>query len=365
MRLIIVFIIIGATAIAIPGVGGALVNAVESYGVPSSVDVAHDKTHPFVNKRENCREASNGQVQCGGTRSSTDGVSSTHADSSVNTATGVATAFNSLSSSALPADETFVSSIATATDLTTADDAPDENGTLATTCVHTSEGFLQCGTVMAEREDSTHNATRVATNSENHIRKRLYPNRQYVPGWGTCKVIYRSYFFGSDRGGTHARRCRREFDKGPAKWRKAEIDKCYSISDCLKSENHITKRQAPHRVEIPGELFLNRGVAKTTGWGTCDIFYRKYYYDNDSNETHASKCNNELKKGPAKWKKGLMLKCFDIPRGVCFKKRDAVVDPKYQTVDTTKRQKKCHEVKTRKPFCQFPPDCYTTKNVCD
>ncbi|KAL8943579.1 MAG: hypothetical protein Q9211_000933 [Gyalolechia sp. 1 TL-2023] len=198
MRLVIILTIIGAGTIATPGIGAAQAEAVENYGDPGLANVAHDKT----------------------------------------------TTFNSLSASASTADETSVSSITTDTDLTT-NDEPDKNEDLATKCVRTSEGSLQCGATMAHRGDPTRLNVRVAAR---------------------------------------------------------------------KNERHLKERQASHRVEIPG-------------WGTCDIFYRNYYYDNDSNDTHASKCKKELKKGPAKWRKSQMLKCYDIPRGVCFRKRDAIVDP--------------------------------------
>lgn len=78
-------------------------------------------------KRDNCWETENGQIQCFGEDYSTATDSSS-------------------------TDGSTVSSNPPALSPLTVDDSTDDTGSTATTCIHTAEGFLQCGDVMIKRE---------------------------------------------------------------------------------------------------------------------------------------------------------------------------------------------------------------------
>ncbi|KAI4134314.1 MAG: hypothetical protein LQ341_006043, partial [Variospora aurantia] len=84
-------------------------------------------------RRGACWEASNGQVQC-----SDDDTSDINADSTTITAA--------------PAASTMTSPAEISDDVASDDDSADGSGT---TCVHTTEGFLQCGDVMRKRDEDS------------------------------------------------------------------------------------------------------------------------------------------------------------------------------------------------------------------
>ncbi|KAL8980912.1 MAG: hypothetical protein Q9177_005740, partial [Variospora cf. flavescens] len=84
-------------------------------------------------RRGACWEASNGQVQC-----SDDDTSDINADSTTVTAA--------------PAASTMTSPAEISDEVASDDDSADGSGT---TCVHTTEGFLQCGDVMRKRDEDS------------------------------------------------------------------------------------------------------------------------------------------------------------------------------------------------------------------
>lgn len=106
--------------------------------------------------------------------------------------------------------------------------------------------------------------------------------------------------------------------------------------------SHVKRKEHQQRVYIPGGFTYAQDIQiynslKTylyviSGKGTCIIWDRLYYDDN------ASRCDRELQKGPEKWTKSLIGKCFNVPISPCLQKRGTSLEPansKYQQENTT------------------------------
>ncbi|KAL9011566.1 MAG: hypothetical protein Q9173_003603 [Seirophora scorigena] len=152
MRSLIISSVIGTAALAIYGVAGAAlpVNDVENYEPSvSSHELLSERCFrntegelicPGMHKRDHCWEASNGQIQC----SADDGF-----NVDVDYTTTASPAASTITS---PAEETPVQ---TQSSSTLSDDmAADGDSTAGTgtTCVHTAEGYIQCGNAMDKRD---------------------------------------------------------------------------------------------------------------------------------------------------------------------------------------------------------------------
>ncbi|KAL8754378.1 MAG: hypothetical protein Q9184_005131 [Pyrenodesmia sp. 2 TL-2023] len=223
MKSLIISAVIGTAALAIHGVAGVAlpVNSVKRLEASGPGYQALAERSTLTPKRT-CWEAINGQIQCS-PEGSDDGSS------------------------------TDTSTMTSDMDATTADDlTSDIASNTPTTCVHTADGFIQCGDVMGKREDLAHKRDvvpePVPTPYVKDLMKRAHKIDGYTDRSGSCK---NGHHWVQRKG--HPEYCwqlddtKSQADQIPQLW-----DWCYSNEPCSVPNfgvGPVTKREAGEGVE--------------------------------------------------------------------------------------------------------------------
>ncbi|KAL8648441.1 MAG: hypothetical protein Q9210_004990 [Variospora velana] len=154
---------------------------------------------------------------------------------------------------------------------------------------------------------------------------------------------------------------------GPRPWDQKLIDKCFKSAYCDRMEKRDAVLESNEGVVVERDVKPNKEYIMTiSGMGKCSLHYRRFYFDNMvKGGKNDKKCNKELKKGLAKWKQGLIDKCFYISD--CWnQKRD--VEPVFQMESSPTKNietlgDECRAVRIQLYACTDPDPSQCFANV--